>query len=484
MAKKSSLRDTSKDNQLIELLRKFDKNEFKLLGSFISSPYFNSRSEVIRFFNALKKYYPDFKITRDDFKEIHSEVYPGKVYKEVLMRKLFSLCLNCATDFLAVNSFKENKLTYNTVLLDKLREKMVPKIFEKKRKRIEQMMNDSEHTLSYYESKYKLTSIVNGYLLNVNEKSMVSRMQNELDDFEEYFLTILFILYIRLGEWSRSFNVKFDLHFFDEAIEYFGKGRTNKINLAQLYYNMLMLLTTEDEKYYFELLESRDKFEKKLSKMDDYNISIVSMQYCHKRILKGDLQYRINQFEITKKIIERDLIPPGFIEPYFFTNAVRNALHIFELDWISKFINENKSRLNPDSADEITNYSIALLEFGKKNFEQSLKLLSKINIERANMKLDIKNLQIMNFFELNYNSEIESLIDSYRHFLRRDKSITSQSRDSALIFLNMLSKLVKDLDSITTDKINTEYLKIEINNYPHFLNKEWLLKKIDEIREK
>lgn len=468
-----------KNTQLATALKTLTKSEFRQFGNFIKSPYFNNRSEVMRFYEALKIFYPGFNMTEKDIAFIFQKVYPGKKVNGVLMRKLFSLTTNLLMEFITVNNFRENKFEFGIKMIDMLREKKLSRMFEKKSRQINSLLQNSIHNLSYYESKLKYTSLLNGYLLNTNEKSMVSKMQNELDDLMEYFLTVLFVQYIRLGEWSRNLNVKFDLKFQDEVLKYYSSNKSGEVTLAALYYNMLMLLNTEDEKYYFELMKGRNKFESKLSDLDDYNIAIVSMQYCYKKVIKGSSQYRHHQFEITKNMLKKHLIPSGYIEPYFFTNAIRNATNIQEFKWAENFIIEYKERLNPDIAEEIIDYSHAMTEFGKGNYENSLERLSKINIERSNMKLDIKNLQIVNYYELDYKIELESLIDTYKHFLHRDKSINQHFKNTSLQFLNFVSELIK----VNTSGKNTSayILKKEIANAPFFNFKEWLIKKAEEL---
>ena len=282
-----------------------------------------------------------------------------------------------------------------------------------------------------------------------------------------------------MSEWSRNLNVKFDLKLYDEVVKYYSSERTGDLTLAALYFNMLMLLNTEDDKYYIELMKGRDKFESKLSDIDDYNIAIVSMQYCHKKVSKGNIEYRQQQFEITKNMLKKNLIPAGYIEPYFFTNTIRNATNIREFKWAEGFINEYKDRLNPGIAAEIIDYSYAMKEFGKGNFENSLRRLSKINIERSNMKLDIKNLQIMNYYELDYKLELESLVDTYKHFLHRDKSITHQTKKAILLFLKFVSDLIRINNKVNRKDVHV--LKKEIENAPYFNLKEWLLIKAADL---
>ncbi|MBP9192630.1 MAG: hypothetical protein KBF96_08780, partial [Ignavibacteria bacterium] len=99
-----------KNTQLVVILRSMDISEFKELGKYVISPYFNNRSEVIRFYDALKKHYPLFDSDEFTDKIIFDIVYPGKSFSDVLMRKLVSLTTNLVLDFIAVKGFRNDSI--------------------------------------------------------------------------------------------------------------------------------------------------------------------------------------------------------------------------------------------------------------------------------------------------------------------------------------------------------------------------------------
>ncbi len=468
-----------KNNQLKELFGSLNKNELKEFSKFLRSPFFNNRSEVIRYFDAIKKFWPEFNTKNLNEENLFSKVYTGKKFSNVLMRKLNSLTTNLLLDFFAITGYQECKLDYNVKLVEMLYTKKLFHLFEKKKNAIDELFNKSERSFPYYEAKYKYTTIVNGFAMNLNERSMLNMLQNEIDDFIEHFLSVALLLYIRLGEWERGTNIKYDLKFYDEVMKYLSLNKTEEVTLATLYYNMLKMLETGEEKYFFELQRSREKFAEKLCFNDDYNIGVVSIQFCYKRIEKGDIRFRKDQFEITKNILTKNLLPEGFVEPYFFTNAVRNAVNVNELKWAEKFIKEYKGRLNSDIQEEITAYSTAILEFGKKDFIKSLNNLSKINLERSFMKLEIKNLLLMNYYELGYTEEIISLIDTYKHFLHRETKLSEQFKKANSLFLSLVSELVKAVAK--KDSHSANELKMKIESTPYFSLQDWLLNKINEL---
>jgi len=469
------------NSQLINILKSLNKKELREFRKFVRSPYFNNRSEVVRFYDAIKIFYPLFNSKNMNEEIIFSKVYPGKKYSNLLMRKLVSLMIKLLMDFYAISSFKDNAPEYNVKMLYKLHEKKLPVMFEKKAAATAALLQNAKHTFSYYESKFNYTSILNGYLVHKNEKAAVKKLQGELDDFIEYFVSVLLLLYIRFSNWSYIYNIKYDLKFYDETMKLISKYRYGNVTLVSINYNMLMLSTTQDEKYFYELTKCRNKFETKLSDMDDFNIYIVLSQFCLKKIHAGKIKFRKDHFELTKSLLKRNFFPRqyGYMEPYFFTSIVFNASRLKEFAWTEDFIESHKNNLDPALEDEIVNYSYSTVEFDKGNFEKALRYLSTVNPQSLYMKLTVKNLLVMVYYELNFTDELISLIDSFRHFLHRDKDTGESLKKRDTVFIKFVSELVRI--RLSEEKGAALELKKKIEKSPYFSIKEWLLQKTDEL---
>jgi hypothetical protein len=242
-----------------------------------------------------------------------------------------------------------------------------------------------------------------------------------------------------------------------------------------------MLSDTEEEKYFLELLKFWEKFEDKLTDMLQHIIYVTLYNHCINRKQKGEVKYQKLQFDITKKYFKKNIFPKdvGYIQPNLFAAAVQNAAKLKEFDWISGFINNYKERLDPETAEETTNYSFAIVEFEKGGYEISLKYLSTIQPERLNRKISVKNLLIRIYYELGYTEEVIQAIDSYRHFLHREKNITPKYLEMNTHFLNFVSELNKL--RINKDADDVRLLRKKVEKTPYFNLKEWILDKAGEL---
>ena len=74
---------------LIKLLREFTPREMNNFGKFVRSPFFNNQSTLIRLFDELKKYYPDFIVFKDDY--IYVIETKGEVFSDTKKNMLLKM---------------------------------------------------------------------------------------------------------------------------------------------------------------------------------------------------------------------------------------------------------------------------------------------------------------------------------------------------------------------------------------------------------
>lgn len=125
------------------------------------------------------------------------------------------------------------------------------------------------------------------------------------------------------------------------------------------------------------------------------------------------------------------------------------------------------------------NYSLSLLNFEKKNFEESLNNLARLKYDSFVFKYDVKVLSLMIYYELEYLEEALSVIDSFKHFINKTKSVSGYAKEIHLNFLKYYYEIIK-LKSLDNDKEKgKEKSKLkEIIGKQKIRNKYWLLEKI------
>jgi Tfp pilus assembly protein PilF len=162
-----------------------------------------------------------------------------------------------------------------------------------------------------------------------------------------------------------------------------------------------------------------------------------------------------------------------------YRNIYLSAIRVGEFSWAENFINEFKKKLQKEDRQNIVSLAMAQLEFEKKEYESTLEYLKKISTDQLFYKVDVKILSLRSLYELGHYETVISTIESFRRMLNSNTSLTEQYRQKNLNFtgaLNMLVKAKMDNDPEAAGKTAEK-----IKAYDMITNKNWLLKKTEEI---
>src|SRR5688572_258489 len=154
-----------------DVLKTFDKDEFKKFIDYINSPFFNTNRSIIKLVDAVKKYYPGFDNRNFTKEKIYEKVFSAKDYNDQVMRNLMSDSLQLVYGFLAVKNMPSRKIQNSVNILDELRTKKLDSLYEKNLKAAQKLINEENSVnFSYFEWLYKIEGEIFMYELVHNRQ--------------------------------------------------------------------------------------------------------------------------------------------------------------------------------------------------------------------------------------------------------------------------------------------------------------------------
>jgi hypothetical protein len=183
-------------------------------------------------------------------------------------------------------------------------------------------------------------------------------------------------------------------------------------------------------------------------------------------------------------LIEND----GYMHVQTYINVAASAIRENELKWAEEFIIDFKDKLHPDQRENAFNYNYAVFLYKKgKNelvnrnrcFDSSLDHLSKVRSEDCYYFTRIKNLQLILSYELESYEEALCLVDTYMHYLSRNKTLPKDINDRYSNFVRFLHRLINIRLQDNSDEIFLMGKELKSNNNVEYRN--WLLEKIESI---
>jgi len=123
--------------------------------------------------------------------------------------------------------------------------------------------------------------------------------------------------------------------------------------------------------------------------------------------------------------------------------------------------------------------NISRVYFYKKKFNEVITHLNMVNYDDIWYNVNSKILLLAVYYELEETFVLESTLEAYLLFLRRDKLLENAKKENYLNFAIILKKINK-----TNSLSKLLALKEDTINKKIVSNKPWLLEKIEELINK
>ena len=297
---------------------------------------------------------------------------------------------------------------------------------------------------------------------------------------ECFYLTQKLELYIGwlLYQGSRVSEKRLNLPTgFWELIEY---ERFKNVSLLTVYRQVVNCLNEPDiESHFKNLLISLEQQTENLTKKDLSKCYFIAQNYCALKINQGKREYYREVFEIFKKIIQKGiLLEEENLSEGIFKNIVTAGLGVGEFEWTEKFIEEYSPYLPVGIRENARTFNLSYLFFHQKRYSDVLNLLQNVEYNNVVYVLGSKIILIQTYYELNEILALESLIESFRIYLRRNKVLSKNLKREYINYLNFVKNLTV-LSGFEKKELAKLREKIMASTSP--THKKWLLEKIDHI---
>ena len=487
-------------SSLLEILRTFSKQELIKFEDFVRSPYFNKKENVLKLFLEIKKYSPEFSSEHLEKEKVWKALFSDKEYNYGIMKNLIHDLGKLCESFLSEEIYKDNEMQRSLDFLTSVFSRDIGGIFINKIESTERSFRKNFETKNYVYAHGFYRQVGNILELKSNFFHVYSpqnKKQNELKSVSEFliydFLLSCFRVFHKLMVHNLDLNLSPDsnilfrlLKEMDDnsilrnIIDYSENSSTKDHIILKSYYLMYKAFTASmstDAYYEFKnfLFENSSCFSR-----DEIKALHVSLLTCLTNLKTTTEKFYHEYFSIiqmgfqSKFMLNKD----GSITYQSFFSIVNVSLGAGEIKFVEDFIKNYKDKLPSNLRESMYYYSMAQLNFSKKNFDAALEFLSLISDEPGFLKFSIKNIQLSIYYELHDRVAFDYSFDSFKHFIKKNK-LTNESR---VLTLTQYSNYIKTLFKLRekSDSFELANLKKEITE-KKVINKKWLLEKIEEL---
>ncbi|MBL7813683.1 MAG: hypothetical protein JNL70_01670 [Saprospiraceae bacterium] len=479
------------ESQLMQIFQCLTRQDRRNLRSFVRSPFHNTREDVVRLYEYLDNSMDSAERNMNKesiFDAVFNAHTEGATKVSFDAKKLNYTCSfldKVIRDYLIINQL-QNDSWDSDFLLQKAfilrgQFKLATKVLTTAQQTLEsqQIQNASAHYHSFklHHALYDLNSS--------RERTDDTSLQESADTFTAFAVAEVLrqgcSMLTQQAFSKRNYNLpllEVALKIASDTIreDSFGKGRGSVA--CKAYYHAYQSLSNEGDtvtqKFHFQELRHILETEwQQFPAAEMHGLYVMAINFCIKKMNRGEQPYEREVLEIYKiGLTNRLLFENNQLSPYTYKNTMMAALKVGEMDWAKAFLDEYKPFLPPQDRDMIYKYNKALYFFRINDYTAAMILLQTVNLREVLFNLDTRRLLARIYFELNEWTALDSLIESSKIYLHRQKGI-GYHREMYLNFFKILEMLLK------ADPKKRLLLSGMIAETKYLAERVWLLEKLD-----
>jgi len=238
-------------------------------------------------------------------------------------------------------------------------------------------------------------------------------------------------------------------------------------------------LNFENDNYYTEYKKCILKNISKLSYSDKNYLFMRLRDYCLLKVQRNKpskINYEKELFDFYDLTLKMEYYKTDnnpYLSLDFYKDILFHGLKIKKYAWIEVFIANSKNKLRPEVKKDMTNYSVAIMNYERCRYDEALAALKKITNEAFIYRLEAKNLELRIMIDTNHLEKAMSLIDAYKLFVSNDELLTDLMKSKNGKFISYVSKLIRFRSNGQNQDVNA--IMKELQSSADIVHKEWLL---------
>lgn len=486
-------------SSVIEILRTFSPEELKRFDDFVSSPYFNKKTAVINLYKQIKKYAPAFDNPKLKKELLWKALYGAKAYNYGLFKNLVYDLTRLCENFLMNEYASKDSFNMYYGYLYYLFQKEIGNLFLTKFhalfKKVRQLEMNREIDVK---DKHEILSKI--YLLKCHYSDQFDRHPRMGEEFNQHSINSASLFLFSLLETcinalnltSKNFynkEVNPIVQFVNKAaaegliselLDSVKAHSTDTYDVLRTYYKYYLSLSNNSSlEKYFDFKKTLTNLADNFSRTDKFNLySGLRVSF---NVLVSPHINRTQEFiDIRKMMMKNDVVlnPNGLMDEISFVSEIQTACSIGDHEFIKQFSDKYVDHLPKAQRENLRKYALAHLYFAQNEFDKSLEQTLTINYNLLGVKFYLRNLQMMIHYEKNDYNSFLLLIDSFKHFLSKNKYITKDWKETQTLLIKFFNRLFSLKEKY--NEFELKALKEEVNS-SMVLKKQWLLKKIDDL---
>lgn len=467
---------------ILSILQSLSEKEMRLCTDFVQSPIYNKHEKVTELFLLLKKMHPNFEESKVHKEIIFKKLYVKQPYNDQQMRNLMSQLLGVLRRFLAFVNLQNTRHWEQLLWTEEMVNRQLREVAQTALTKLEADIEQSQQANEHYLFCKRWLDVTKMGLMNASMRNTFNPdvILAPLHSYSAEFMLNITGFYSFYSVVQKAHPLPTNNSLIEQLYRLL-KPYCTKYPLVDIIYQTYQMQNTGEMQYYEglkqyltpeQLNQIPDEYQKMLL------ISLINFQMGQQMVQISPQEHiDIKNLYLTRFVAGNDPLPHLSIT--FFENMVINLLKMRNYIHALGFMEKYQNCLPPDVRESTISFCKARYFFELKDYPQTLHYLQITNFDLISRKIHHKCLLIQVFYELNDETAFTAQIDTFRHFLLNNQSLTDDFKERYRNFIRLVVKLFRIKNRTGQDKLAA--IQTQLSQQPFAYNQLWLAEKANEL---
>ncbi len=467
-------------SKVTDLLGRMDAREFKRFDLFVHSPFFCQHAGTIQLFEYLAPAHPHFE--GKGFDDFAASCHAGQLTR-TRFHLLNSYLYQQALDFLTQEEFRSQSLLHQQVTIDALRNKELFREAERRHQAATTQLREQEpFDTDNFVHHFRLTlqaldlSLLQGMR---NGKPPLPEVFRVLDEFHlsyqlKYLLTAQTLF--------RMMGLDFPQARLEACLEQVQARPDDWQPVTQIFLHLNLLLRGYGDEHLRQLETLLDQYALRMSESERMNVYGYLQNHFNQTDSEGEPNALRNLFQLFQRMEREELIlGRGEFTEHLVRNMTIAACRLEEFGWIQAFLDRNEKEIRKSVGSNIYAYVRAFLDFSRGNHSEALRRLRDVEFTDVFYRTGHQSLLLRIYYELEDIEALEGLVQTFRRFLNRSRTMSERRKDYNRNFLSVLKLLLKSKEK-GLNPARCQRIEAHLNGEEPLMDRTWLRARYEALR--
>lgn len=477
--------------KLMTLLSTFSVNDLMRFEKYMHSPYFNESEELSRLYKLIVEKIIHIYKNNDNVIDTAAEkqmlwqhLYGVQPYNDGQLRRLLSELTQYALHFLTLEYAQKEAIYLKVLTLSVLKDVELEAHFYGTLRQAEAL----QEKLGVRNNEFHLYQ----YWMDERQYQYMERKERNPEMFKnlvkaDYHLDCYYIgqklkNYCAWLDYQKFFSIESSLSLPAGFLDWIQENYYLEEPIVKGYFLLTqLLLFPENDLNYYNFKNFLNDKEIQIDNVNEKLFYIFLINYCiDKKINVGKKEFFFELFLIYKIILKKELLLYKNIFPsQDYKTIITVGLQVKEFEWTETFIQNYTPKLPPEERENALTYNLAKVYFAQQQYKKVIEQLREVEYDNLTYALGGKLMLLKTYYELNEYLALDSLIDSFRVYLRRNQTISKDVRQQ---YLNVL-RFIKKLSNVRPgDRAAITKIEQQIQECKNLADKGWIVSKVEELK--